>query len=465
MVKYLTRLRTGIPGLDPLLGGGFVEGASYIIQGSPGAGKTVLSNQIAFSQAAADLPVLYVTLLAETHDRLFQSLSTLAFFDRQKLGDSIKYVSVFQCLRDEGLDAVVKLIREETQRQGAKLLVFDGLLNARDRAETELDVKTFVASIQSQAAFVGCTVLFLASTRVQETNPEHTMVDGVLDLSDELAGERTYRRLQVRKFRGSPTLNGFHQFEINDQGVTVYPRLEAFLATPSVEDHPSATRIATGTAGLDQLTGGGLATGSITVLLGPPGAGKTSLGLAFLGEASAEQPALYFGFYETPPRLAAKAAAFGLGIPALQTSGAAEFIWNPLTENLLDKLAHQLLEAVRRRNVKRLVIDSAGGFERATPTQRRLVEFFSALTNELRALGVTTLITWEVRGLAAPDQAPLPDFSAVVDNLIALRHPRATSGRPCVSVLKLRDSPFEPADSELHFTAAGLKILPPGGKG
>lgn len=462
MVEYLARLQTGVSGLDSILDGGLVEGASYIIQGSPGAGKTILSNQIAFAQAAKGLPVLYVTLLAETHDRLFQSLSTLEFFDKRKLGASIKYVGVFQCLRDDGLDAVVKLIREETQRQNAKLLVFDGLLNARDRAETDLDVKTFVASIQSQAAFIGCTVMFLASTRTPEMNPEHTMVDGVIDLSDEVSGERAYRRLQVRKFRGSAALRGFHQFEISARGITVYPRLEACLSRPSAADRPEAGCLKSGTDGLDRLIGGGLGAGSVTVLMGPPGSGKTSLSLAFLNLASAAQPGLFFGFFETPARLAMKAAALGFDIAALTSSGAAEIIWNPLTENLLDKLAHQLLQAIRARGVKRLVIDGAGGFERATPNPRRLVEFFASLSNELRALGVTTLMTWEMRQLAGEDgTTPIPEFSEILDNLFAIRHQHSESElKRIISVLKIRDNLFDEPEAQLLLSQEGLSVVP-----
>jgi len=129
----LTRVKTGIAGLDRILDGGLVDGASYIIQGQPGAGKTVLANQIAFSGMEAGRKVLYITLLAETHDRLFSSLGTFDFFDRSRLGRDITYLSVFQTLRDEGLSAVVKLIREETRRNQSTLLVFDGLLSARDR--------------------------------------------------------------------------------------------------------------------------------------------------------------------------------------------------------------------------------------------------------------------------------------------------------------------------------------------
>lgn len=113
----LLRLSTGIPRLDIILGGGLVEGASYIVQGQPGAGKTIFSNQVAFANVSKGGKVLYVTLFAETHDRLFQSLGTLEFFDRSQLGTNITYVSVFQTLRDEGLSAVVSLIRQEIARQ------------------------------------------------------------------------------------------------------------------------------------------------------------------------------------------------------------------------------------------------------------------------------------------------------------------------------------------------------------
>ena len=223
----IQRLRSGIGGLDEILAGGFVTGAAYIIQGQPGAGKTILSNQIAFRHVADGGRVLYVTLLAESHERLFQALDGLAFFDRARLGREIAYVSVFQTLRDEGLQAVVKLLRRETKRQEATLLVFDGLLNARDRAETDFDVKTFVAEIQGQAAFVGCSVLFLSSSSVRDISPEHTMVDGVIELDHTLVGVRAVRQIQVRKSRGSRAIGGLHEFEISDDGISVYPRIES----------------------------------------------------------------------------------------------------------------------------------------------------------------------------------------------------------------------------------------------
>lgn len=460
MPHELTRLETGIEGLDAVLRGGLVAGSSYIIQGHPGAGKTILSNQIAFHHAASGQHVLYVTLLAESHERLFENLSTLTFFDPARLGNGIDYVSAFTTLRDEGLTAVVKLLRQEITRKKSSLLILDGLLNAREKAESNLDVKTFIAELQGHAAFAGCTVLFLTSSRVDESSPEHTMVDGVIQLNDEVAGVRSARRLQIRKSRGVKALNGYHQFEILDRGIVVYPRLEALLRQPSISDSPTTVRTTSGMADLDEMLGGGLQRGSGTLVIGASGTGKTTLGLHFLAQASREEPALHFGFYETPERLKLKARSLGLDFDPLLASGALEIVWQPLTENLLDGLAHKLLEAVHRRGVKRLFIDGFGGFERAAIEPSRLVEFFTALTNELCALNVTTLGTWELSDLFGQQiLAPSPEISSLLDNLITLRfvdqHSRL---RRLLSILKVRDSAFDPSFRELAISSQGVSL-------
>lgn len=463
MTQQLPRLSTGVPGLDPILGGGFVEGASYIVQGQPGAGKTILGNQVAFATASSGRKVLYVTLLAETHDRLFQSLSTLSFFDKAQLGSRISYVSVFQTLNKEGLGAVVDLLRKETKRQGASLIVFDGLLNARDRAETDLDVKTFVAEVQSQAAFVGCTVMFLTSARTHDDSPEHTMVDGVIEMHEELVGLRTVRRLRVRKSRGSASLGGFHQYEIAEPGISVFPRIEAALRLPSVSDQPDLTPLTSGIEGLDVLTGGGLPRGSTTLVVGPSGSGKTSFGINFLAAGSHKEPGLHFGFYESPDRLLSKASALGLDLRRAVDKGELEILWHPLTENLIDKLAYRLLDAVAARGVKRLFIDSLGGFERAAVHGSRMVEFFAALTNELRARGVTTVATWELRDLFSSQvSAPGPEISSALDNLILMRQVEIGAHyKRLLSVLKVRDQSYAAAPQEVIIDGHGLAISGP----
>jgi circadian clock protein KaiC len=472
MDKTLARLSSDVPGLDEITGGGLIAGSSYIVQGRPGAGKTILANQIAFAQARQGRKVLYVTLLAESHDRLFQSLSTLDFYDAARVGKDLTYVSLFRTLREEGLSALVSTLRGELARQNASILILDGLLNARESGQSNLDVKTFVAELQGHAAFTGCTVLFLTSARIDESSPEHTMVDGVLQLEENLFASRTVRHIRVAKSRGSRSLGGLHLFEISDRGIDVYPRLEAALSSPSGADQASAARIGTGMHGLDDRLGGGLPASSVSVVVGPAGSGKTTFGIGFLRLATPQRPAVHFGFYETPERLCAKAHALGIDLESLVQSNALKLLWRPLTENLLDKLAYDLLAAVRETGAERLFIDGLTGFERATVEQHRIVEFFAALTNELRSMGVTTVCTWEVKELSGPWVTnPSPEILSQLDNIIGMQH-AVVEGilHRSVTVMKVRDSHFESSVALVEFagTGVGLRVtgtLPISGTG
>lgn len=451
MVEALKRLTTGIDGLDALLKGGLVVGASYIVQGPPGAGKTILANQLAWGHVREGGRVLVATLLSESHERLFQYLSTLEFFDQALVGDQIQFVSAFDTLEQEGLEAVVKLLRQEIARQQATLLIVDGLLNARIRAETTLDTKKFVAELQGHAAFAGCTVLLLTSARLQEGSPEHTMVDGVVELSEQLVGSRAIRHIQLRKTRGSGALAGLHECLIDEAGLKVFPRLESLYSHPSQPGTASLNQITTGAPALDEMLGGGVATGSTTLVMGPSGIGKTSLGLAFLSASTAQAPGLHFGFYETPARLRLKAAALGYDFATLERSGAVQLCWQPTTEGLLDQLGARLLAQVKALGAKRVVIDSLGAFSRLAADPTRLNGFFRALIGELRAQDVSVLMTWEMRDLFGSEiSAPAPDLSSIVDNLLLTRFVELDAQlRRMLSILKVRDSHHDPALHEL----------------
>ncbi|CAG2127992.1 ATPase domain-containing protein [Cupriavidus plantarum] len=459
MTKQLVRVESGVPGLDTILCGGLVQGASYIVQGSPGAGKTILASQFAFRQVRGGGRVLYATLLAESHDRLFQTLSTFDFYDPSIVGKDIFYISLFKVLRDEGLPALVNALRAELGRQRCTTLILDGLLIAKDRAETALDVKTFVAELQSHAAFTGCTVLFLTSARTDDVSPEHTMVDGVLQLKEELVGIRTVRQIRVSKSRGSAAIGGFHQYRISNHGIDVYPRLEALHATPS-RDVVVNARVASGVDGFEGIAGGGITAGSMSLLLGPAGSGKTTFGLNFLNQATPEAPALYFGFYESPERLRAKADALGIPLEPLERAGALHIDWHPLTENLLDSLGHQLLDAVRANGIRRLFVDGVTGFERAAIQPGRLIEFYAALSNELRAQGVTAVGTLETRDIpGVTGFHALPEYSSLMDNLVSLRHALINGElRRFLSIVKMRDSAFDNGLHEVQIGQGGLRV-------
>ena len=459
MTRELPRLQSGIPGLDTVLGGGFVEGSSYLIEGAPGAGKTILASQIAFAQAREGRRVLYATLMAESHERLFGALSTLKFYDPAKLGDGITFVSVFQSLRNDGLGAVVSLLRQEIARQEASLLVIDGLLSARDNAATLVDVRSFVAELQGHAAFAQCTVLFLSGAALDENSPEHTMVEGVIELRQEIFGARAARRLVVRKSRGSEAMGGLHQFHLDGSGITVYPRLEAKYRRPDPEPPPSSVRHRTGVSGLDEVVSGGLPDRSFTLVSGPAGSGKTTFGLCFLTGSSATEPGLYWGFHESPERILRKGETLGLGLSKLCEAGALDIVWRPGTENLLDQIGHDLIDTVQRRGIKRLFIDGMGTFERAAFWPDRVLDFLSVLAGLLRSRGVTVAAAWEVAAQALPPKLDAPAFLSALDNLILINQMASGSElRRSLAVIKMRDSGFDPAVRTLSIGHGGLIV-------
>jgi circadian clock protein KaiC len=387
----------------------------------------------------------------------------MTFFDETAIPERIYYVSAFRTLEEEGLEGLVDLLRREIRGHDASVLILDGLVAAEETATSDREFKKFIHEVQSHAAAAGCTVFLLTSGRTPAVAPEHTMVDGLIELEDRLTEMRTERSLQVRKFRGSATLRGRHSFRITIDGIRVFRRLEVALALPTRPSTRPEGSVSSGVASLDALLPGGLPLASTTAVMGPTGAGKTTLGLQFLAPSTLDEPGLFFGLYETPDRLRAKARAIGFDLGAKEERGEVRILWYPQGENLLDELGHRILECVWRGGVKRLVIDGFGGFIESAVDSSRISRFFSVLANELRANGVTTMCTLETRELVGPVlQMPITGFSSIIENLIVMRYVEVRGRlQPLVSIAKVRDGAFDPALHVFRITSAGVQVGEP----
>jgi circadian clock protein KaiC len=442
------RLASGIEGLDALLLGGFIRHGLYIVQGAPGAGKTILSNQICYAHAAAGGRALYVTLLSEQHERLLANIGGMSFFDQSRVAREISYVSAFQLLERDGLAGLLTLLRREIVSHAASLLILDGLIAADAYATTELELKKFIHELQMLAAAADCTMFLLNSAGLGEDaagqRPEHTMVDGMIALRDSDHGWRTERDIQVRKFRGSDHLHGRHALRITEDGVRVWPRIES-LPLPTQTHEPAGARLSTSVPGLDEMLGGGLPADSSTVVLGPTGAGKTTIGLQFLSASTVEAPGLMLSFYETPAQLLARAATLAPHLAQAVRQGVVSFMWQGPAEDLIDRVAHDVLARLHATGARRLVIDGLLGFVDMTVQPDRIPHFYRALMGQLRALRVTTLCTTEVPELVGPvSRPPLSRLTPVAENLIMLRHVEHRGRlRRVLSVMKLRGSTFD----------------------
>ena len=461
--RPIERLPSGVPGLDIVLRGGFLRGGIYLITGDPGTGKTILVNQIAFHHVAAGGRVVYVTLLAELHTRMLTHLQTLSFFDPTQLGDALYYISGYQTLEAAGLAGLLQLIQQAIRDHQASLVVLDGLATAQALAESPLHFERFIQQMHAFIDLVDCTGLLVTARDGARSHPEDTMVDGLLVLSDQDVGLQAARELDVRKFRGTGYLRGRHNFRITADGITVHPRTESLLASPQAVAAVNRVRLGFGVPQLDAMLDGGVLSSSTTMILGPPGSGKTLLGLHFLAAgARAGEPGLHFGFYETPTRLIDKATQVGLEVSSFAADGLLEIVWQSPLEEILDALAERLLDAVKRRQVRRLFIDGLNGFQAAAVYPERLSRFCTALMHELRRRDVTTLVATETRHLESEElEVPITDLSAVVENILFLRYREdAVQRRRVLSILKLRESGYDPTLRPFTITEQGIALAP-----
>ena len=293
------RVATGIAGLDEVLRGGFVRGASYLILGEPGTGKTTLANHLAFNHGASGGVALYVTVLAEAHDRMIMHIGGFDFFLRERVGQTVHYFSLFDDVRQHGLDAGLASIRRLVHDYGATLLVIDGAARLEDFAASRIDYRRFNAELHAQLSLLGCTALLLSQpgTDNEALHTIGTHVDGIMSLEDRPLGARDIRFLRILKQRGGSTLRGYHEFAITSEGVEVYPRLESVLEPLRARRRSRQKRHLFGVDGLDDMLLGGLLTGTTTLVIGPPGIGKTTAGLHFIADgAHRGEPGLIASF-------------------------------------------------------------------------------------------------------------------------------------------------------------------------
>jgi len=225
----------------------------------------------------------------------------------------------------------------------------------------------------------------------------------------------------------------------------------------------SDRRLATGIRELDTMLRGGVLRGTTSVALGFSGSGKTSLGMHFLDTgAQVGEAGVLLGFYESPERLCQGAENIGINLKTHADRDLFSHVWQQSYEFGLDQLGARLLAEVERIGAKRLVIDSLDGFRQAAIDPTRTIRFMTALLGELRARGITTILTDETMKPSGPEmEMRVEGISALVENLFLLEY--MTIGpklRRLISIVKQRASAHETTAREFFLTGRGIEVAP-----
>src|ERR1700674_1298663 len=455
--QALARAKTGIAGLDEILHGGLIPARLYLVDGHPGAGKTTLALQFLQEGVRAGERCLYVTL-SETAEELKAGADSHAW--------SLAGIEIVELIADESefdgesqltmcqsseidVTGTTRKILAAIYHVNPGRLVFDSLSELRLLAQSSLRYRRQILAFKQFLVGRDCTVLMLDDRTAEAGDIQlQSIAHGVISLDYRAPPYgRARREMQILKFRGSDFMSGFHDFVVRKGGFTVFPRLAAGTHEP-IERRV----IESGVADLDALLGGGIECGTSTLLVGPPGSGKSSIALQFTIAAGArgEQGAV-FAFEET--RSATMVRSRGLGLTFNEGLGAGQIMVQQIdpAEISPGEFAHLVRESVERNGAGIVVIDSLNGYLNAMPADRFLTAQLHELLAYLSNRGVATFIVVAQNGMLGTMQSPV-DASYLADSIVMLRFfEHAGEVKKAISVLKKRTGSHEESIRELSF--------------
>ena len=440
----IRRLVTGIPGFDELLGGGVPEFSFNVIAGTPGSGKTTLAHQMMFAMANPSQRALFFTVLGEPPLKMLRYQQQFAFFDFEKLDQSIRFVNLAADMVDGDFDRVLARMIDEVQEFEPSMVFVDSfrsvVRSARSNDHGADSLQHFVQQLGMHMTSWQATT-FLIGEYLQpeeEAGPVFTVADGIIWLSQLVRGDSMVRKIQIVKMRGMSHKLGTHTFRMSGNGIEVYRRAvfqESDVPRPQFGVHE---RLLLGVPALDEMLGGGLPAGYSLLVVGPSGSGKTMLTTEFLEEGRRMgERGVIAAFEKSPNQLLSNR------LNALVESGTVGVINTRTLDLSIDEILHDLVAMIEKMKAKRVVIDSLSGFELALSSIFRdnFREALYRLVAILTGMGTTVLMTAELE-----DRYTVLQFSSygnafLADAIIMQRYVELDGQmKRVVSVVKVRGS-------------------------
>ena len=459
---------TGIAGLDAILGGGLPASRLYLLDGSPGTGKTTLALQFLLAGFARGERGLYVTL-SESREELTEVATshgwTLDGIDIFELpAEDTEAMREGYTLFHPGeveLQEVIDRVFGAVEQSGARLVVLDSLSEMRLLARDPLRFRRQILALKHFFASRNCTVFLLDDKTAPEGDLQlHSLAHGVIQLEHialEYGAER--RRLQVLKLRGRRFLGGFHDFRIRTGGLAVYPRIQRTEPT----GEPRGRSLPSGSPELDTLLGGGLPSGTSILITGPAGTGKSVLATQYACAAATRgERVRFYLFDERLGTFALRSQGLGMDVHDLIADGSMSLCQVEPTEWSPGEFAHNVVRAVEEDGVQMVIIDSINGYMQSMPEERLLPVQVHELLSYLASRGVTTVLTLVQRGIFGSPVDEAADVSYLADTVVLLRYFEVSGAvRQAISVVKKRSGDHERTIRECRVGRGGLHVGEP----
>ncbi|MGE5659781.1 MAG: ATPase domain-containing protein [Actinomycetota bacterium] len=461
------RLSIGISGLDEVLCGGLIPRRAYLVRGGPGTGKTTLGFHFLTAGVANSETTLFITLgeaeaqLRSNAQSFGFSLEGISFLDLSPSSDFFTEVQTYDIFLPAEVERepITAKITEQVRTIKPQRVFLDAMTQFRylsaDPCQFRKQVLSFLRFLVEQ----GATVLF--SSEGSNSIPDDDLQflsDGIIDLEFT----ESSRSICVHKFRGSSFREGHHSLHLTETGIEIFPRL-----LPETFQRNFVTEvISSGIAELDELLHGGLERGTVTIISGPSGVGKTTVGSQFMKEAAGrgERSAMYI-FEESFSTLLRRCESINIPVRTMLDQGTLSVI--PVEPLLYspDQFACLVRQEVEERGTQIVMLDSISGYQLSMQGEK-LVNHLHSICKYLKNMGVTTILVNEIETISGDIQVTEIGISYLADNIIFMRYmehhtPQRVEVRKSIGVMKKRVSDFEKTLRELEITRYGLKVGKP----
>lgn len=465
------RISTGIPGLDEIMHGGIITQRTYMVNGGAGSGKTTLS--LHFLTQDPDTDSLYITFdknsstIRWLSDTLGLTSPKLHFVDLSPGDLEDEVCAAFDVVPSSelGLSPILNRICEAVDHYQPTRIVIEPLSSLLYLAPDSYQFRRQCHALFNYLTGTGATVLFSAedgsATFLENAGGDLKFIcDGVIELQSMREG----RSVSITKFRGSGFADGVHFLRLTASGMQVFPRLIP-------EEHARAYQrdmLSSGISEMDQILHGGIERGTVTIIAGPTGVGKTTLGMEIVTAAVKRgERSVVYTFEEDSQTMLARCR--GIGMPVDSLLEQDELLVMPIEPIRYspDELALSVREEVEKRGARTVMLDSSSGYQmsvsRLSVAGDEIIERLHALCRYLTGMGVTVLIINETPMIASENVQPTdPRISHLGDTLILLRYLEVQGEvRKTVGVLKKRTGNFEKSLREFEITPTGLRVGEP----
>jgi circadian clock protein KaiC len=464
-------ISTGMPGLNDILRGGFYPNRIYLVEGSPGTGKTTLAMQFLMAGRDRGENVLYITLsetaeelltVGETHGWNMEGIELFELVDAEDLLNAEQEITVLHPWEVE-LGETVQRIIKRVEEVNPSRVVFDSMSELRLLAQDPLRYRRQILALKRFFTERNCTVLLLDDkVNVNGINDEqlHSLTHGVINLDRfTLEFGVARRRLEVLKMRGVGFHAGWHDLTIKQGGMIVYPRLVASEHSMSFADEA----VPSGLPEMDALLDGGPLRGTTSLIVGPAGSGKTTLALQYAVTAAkrGECVAIY-EFDERMGTLITRARKLGLDLEPLIEQGLINIRQVDPSELAPGEFSDMVKQEVESNNTRMVIIDSLNGYLAAMPEEKQLLLQIHELLTYMNHKGVLSFLINPQEGMVGSMATSTMSISYIADTVVLFRFFEAFGRiRKALSIIKNRGGGHENSIREFMIGRNGIRIGEP----